>query len=130
MEQGYLIDTCAVIKYLSVVYPAKGLKFLDTVVDSESIPSFISVIELLAWNPANANDLLIYSKFIDGSRIIMMDAAIINQAVSIRKKAKLKIPDSIIAATAIVNGLTLISDNDRDFKKVEGLKYLNPMAIR
>lgn len=28
--------------------------------------------------------------------------------------------------TAIVNDLTLIADNDRDFGKVDILKYINP----
>jgi predicted nucleic acid-binding protein len=42
---------------------------------------------------------------------------------------KLKLPDAIIAATAIDNNFTLIADNDADFKKVPGLKYINPMQI-
>ena len=33
----------------------------------------------------------------------------------------------MIAATAIVYDFTLIADNDADFKKVSGLKYLNPL---
>jgi predicted nucleic acid-binding protein len=60
----------------------------------------------------------------------MPDNEIIKQTISIRKKRKLKITDAIIAATAIVNGLTLVSDNDRDFKKIAGLKYINPANMK
>jgi tRNA(fMet)-specific endonuclease VapC len=48
MEEKYLIDTCAVIKYLTLVFPPKGIDFMDTIVDTESIISFISEIELQA----------------------------------------------------------------------------------
>ncbi|TAE34104.1 MAG: PIN domain-containing protein [Cytophagales bacterium] len=35
----------------------------------------------------------------------------------------MKLPDAIIAATAIVHNLTLLSTNDSDFERIEGLKY-------
>ena len=35
----------------------------------------------------------------------------------------------MIAATAITNDMTLISDNDKDFKRVSQLKYLNPNTV-
>ena len=126
MAERYLIDTCAVIKYLSKAFPAMGIEFMDTVVDNESIISFISEIELQVWNPPNPADTIIYSEFIEESKIISVDKSIINKTISIRKNQKLKIPDAIIAATAIVYDFTLISDNDKDFLKVPGLKYINP----
>ncbi|RYF71696.1 MAG: PIN domain-containing protein [Cytophagaceae bacterium] len=35
----------------------------------------------------------------------------------------LKLPDAIIAATAIVHDFTLLSTNDSDFNKITALKY-------
>ena len=129
MAERYLIDTCAVIKYLALIFPPKGILFIRGIVDEESIISFISEIELQAWNPTDPDDMIIYSKFIAGSNIIRVDDAVIEMTIEIRKKQKLKIPDAIISATAIVNGFTLISDNDNDFKKIPGLKYINPASI-
>lgn len=129
MAERYLIDTCAVIKYLTVVFPPKGILFMDFIVDEESILSFISEIELQAWNPTDPADMVIYSKFIDDSNILTIETAIIQNTIDIRKNQKLKVPDAIIAATAIVNNLTLISDNDKDFTKVPGLKYINPSSM-
>ena len=40
----------------------------------------------------------------------------------------IKLPDAIIAATALVYDLTLISRNVSDFKNIEGLKVLNPFT--
>lgn len=35
-----------------------------------------------------------------------------------------------MAATALANDLTLIADNDKDFKRVSELKYINPQDIK
>src|SRR5437016_4468978 len=102
---------------------------MDAIVDEESIISFISEIELQVWNPEDSSDMLIYTHFITESKVILIDHAIIKKTINIRKNQKLKIGDAIIAATAIVNELTLVADNDKDFKKVPGLKYINPASV-
>lgn len=129
MAQRYLIDTCAVIKYLTVIFPPKGISFMDYIVDEESVLSFISEIELQVWNPPDPADMVIYTEFIAESHIITVEDAIIKKTIDIRKNQKLKIPDAIIAATAMVNDFTLVSDNDKDFTKVPGLKYINPASM-
>jgi tRNA(fMet)-specific endonuclease VapC len=130
MAERYLIDTSAVIKYLNESLPEKGLSFMDGVVDMESNISFVSEIELQVWNPPNPTDLEIYHSFVLGSAIIGINPDIICETIRIRKAYKVKLPDSLIAATAFVNDLTLISDNDVDFGKIPGLKYINPMSIK
>jgi predicted nucleic acid-binding protein len=54
---------------------------------------------------------------------------VISNCVKIRRDKKIKPPDAIIAATAIANDYTLISNNDKDFKVIKGLKYINPYSI-
>ncbi len=53
---------------------------------------------------------------------------VVQKAIEINRSIKIKLPDAVIAATAIVNDFTLISRNDDDFEKVPGLKYLNPFS--
>lgn len=128
MGQKYLIDTCAVIKYLDNIFPPKGLSFMDNLVDEDSNVSFITKIELLVWNPPIPSDIIIREEFLDSSEIYYINDDIINLAIQLRKETNIKLPDAVIAATAMVNNLILISFNDNDFLKVEplGLKYLNP----
>ena len=129
MGTRYLIDTCAVIKYLQNSFPEKGLLLLDTVLDTECQISFITQIELLAWRNQQENSLLIYKQFIKGSKVLYINDIIIEQSIEIRKKTNIKLPDAIIAATALCYNFTLISDNDKDFKKIIdiGLNYVNPV---
>jgi predicted nucleic acid-binding protein len=123
-----LIDTCAVIKYLQESFPEKALLFLDSVLDNECQISFITKIELLVWKTQSEENFRILEQFINGSKILYINDEIINKTIEIRKQSNVKLPDAIIAATAITNNFTLISDNDRDFKRLSlfGLNNLNP----
>ncbi|MFY8003432.1 MAG: PIN domain-containing protein [Chitinophagaceae bacterium] len=47
----------------------------------------------------------------------------------LRKNFKIKLPDAIIAATAIVNELTLITRNTNDFKHINILRTINPWVL-
>jgi predicted nucleic acid-binding protein len=127
MEERYLIDTSAVIKYLNNTLPATGLSFMDKIVDEKCLLSFISEVELQVWNPADPQDLLIYQQFVSGSFVFGLDDNIIQE--TIRKHDKIKLPDAFVAATAITHGLTLIADNDKDFLNIAALKYVNPNKL-
>jgi len=54
---------------------------------------------------------------------------VISYCVNIRREKKIKTPDAIIAAVAIANDFMLISNNDKDFKEIKGLKYINPYKM-
>ncbi|MEM0993331.1 MAG: type II toxin-antitoxin system VapC family toxin [Bacteroidota bacterium] len=131
--ERYLLDTSAVIKYLNESFPEEALLFLDQILNKESNISFITQIELLVWTPLNPNDLEIYQTFVESSNVLQVNNEIIEYCILIRKTTKIKVPDALIAASAVAFDLTLISDNDKDFNKVLkmdiGLKYLNPKKI-
>jgi predicted nucleic acid-binding protein len=129
MGERFLMDTSAVIKFLNESFPRDSLELLDKILDEDCVISFITQIELLAWDKPD-EVLEVFKEFIAGSEILGIDQSIIERTIEIRKKSKIKVPDALIAATAIENNFTLVSDNDKDFKKVEsfGLKYFNPKS--
>lgn len=47
-------------------------------------------------------------------------------SIIIRRNYRLKLPDAVIAATALHLGLPLITRNVKDFKDIPELKLLNP----
>jgi len=51
---------------------------------------------------------------------------IVNKTIELRRKHKKKLPDIIIASTAIVHNLTLATRNIADFKNIENLLIWNP----
>lgn len=124
MEQ-YLIDTNVISGYLSASFTNEGMLFLDNVIDAVPNLSVISQIELLCWDTDTLTSENVES-FISDSRILNINSYVVSYCVSIRKKRKIKTPDAIIAATALANGLILITKNEKDFTNIKGLKYLNP----
>ena len=58
--------------------------------------------------------------------ILDISPEVITQCESLRKSKKIKIPDAIIAATALAFGYTIITNNEKDFNGIKGLKILNP----
>jgi predicted nucleic acid-binding protein len=126
MGKEYLIDTNAVIDYLDNKLPDKAGEFMDGI---DSRISVITRMELLSWPGASQEQTLILNEFINASEVFALEEPVIVKAVDIRKTSHTKLPDAIIAATAIVNNLSLITRNTKDFDKIEGLEVLNLYEI-
>ena len=126
--ERYLIDTNVVSDYFSASLPATGLQFMDSVIDAVPILSVITQIELLCWETDIANEQRV-KEFISDSDILDITPDVIIHSVNIRRNKKIKTPDAIIAATALAHDYTLVSNNDKDFKGIKGLKYVNPYSI-
>lgn len=65
--------------------------------------------------------------FINESNVVALSDAIVETTIFIRKQIKIKLPDAIIAATALVNNFTLLTRNTDDFINIKGLNVINPM---
>jgi predicted nucleic acid-binding protein len=57
-----------------------------------------------------------------------LDTVVIERAITLRQQRKMGLADGIIAATALVHGLPLVTRNVGDFKQVAGLKLVDPFA--
>ncbi len=65
-------------------------------------------------------------EFINTATVLPLDEDVTKQAILLRRNyKKIKLGDAIIAATAIVHNLTLISHNTKDFINIEGLKVVD-----
>lgn len=125
----YLLDTNTIIYYLQAGLPEKAMKQLHNIVDEQPLVSVISKIELLGFNTATIEEQTIAETFIEASLVFNLDDAVINQTTDLRKEYRIKLPDAIIAATAIVYNLTLITRNTADFDKIPALKYIDPILL-
>ncbi|MDP3642867.1 MAG: type II toxin-antitoxin system VapC family toxin [Bacteroidota bacterium] len=127
----YLWDTNTAIYYLQQQFPTSAEKFIDDLLKHE-LPtiSAITEIELLCWTTATDKDLDVLNGFISDALVIELEQAIKLKTAEIRKAHRIKLPDAIIAATAIVYELTLLTRNTEDFKNITGIVTLNPWKIR
>ena len=58
-----------------------------------------------------------------------VSAAIIERAIEIQRAVRLKTPDAIIAATALIYGASLVTRNIRDFSIVAELTVIDPASL-
>jgi len=61
--------------------------------------------------------------------IISLSDPISDIAINIRQKKAIKLPDAVIAASAIFLNATLVTRNIKDFDGIEGLFLLNPFDM-
>ncbi len=125
-KEKYLIDTNIAIEYIGETLPEKALYLLDSIFDNHFYISVINKIELLGFASITKEEELKFRELINAAEIIELNEDIVNSTIDIRKTYKTKLPDAIIAASALFNNFTLITRNTKDFNKIEGLDILNP----
>ena len=91
--------------------------------------SVITKIELLGFNAGTVEEQTITQTFINAVLVFNLDDAVINQTIALRKQYRIKLPDAIIAATAIVYNLALITRNTTDFDKIPELQCIDPNLL-
>ena len=129
MEQPqYLIDTNAVIDYLGRNLPARSMDFMNGIIDAIPNVSVVTKIEVLGFNAPDAHYQML-TNFMNDATIFDLTSNIVDASILIRKKHKTKLPDAIIAATALVYDLTLITRNTSDFKGIAELKTIDPHSL-
>ena len=115
---NYLLDTNIVLYLLG------GDKVLAGILD-EKVPhiSFITEMELLSSPKLTSKDEKEIKSFLKVCMIFDINPDIKNLAIQIRKSMFLKLPDSIIAATADYLNIPLLTA-DTEFNKLKSLSIL------
>lgn len=129
MGTPYLLDTNVIIYFLDAKLPDSALDDIESKLNEfGSIMSVISKIELLGWQAPSSDAMLQIINFVNDSAVVPLSDEIVDKTIEIKRLLKIKLPDAVIAATALIHDYTLISRNESDFKKIDGLKFLNPFA--
>jgi predicted nucleic acid-binding protein len=124
-QEQFIIDTNSVIDYLGNKLPKTGMNFMNGVIDEVPLISVITKIEVLGFSAPSEHYKLLQD-FINDSNVLNLSEQIVNHCIELRKSRKTKLPDVIIAATALTLNLTVISRNTKDFKNITGLKVIDP----
>jgi predicted nucleic acid-binding protein len=127
---SYLLDSNAIIDYLAGVMPASAMTAMHNIVNGGFCISVITHIETLSFESGNPAVDATTSAFVKLAALFDLNPDIVKETIVLRKfKKKLKTPDAIIAATAIVYNLTLLTRNSTDFSGLPGLNFVNPHTL-
>jgi predicted nucleic acid-binding protein len=118
----YLVDSNIIIYHLNGENIATNF-LLDN--SQNIIISFISTIEILSFAYSDEAKIQV-EQLLNTFRRIDIDDSIIRTTIKLRLEKKIKLPDCIIAATAIEHNLSLVTRNIKDFEYIETLPIINP----
>lgn len=106
------------------LYLFKGDKNIEfSLQDSEAYVSFINQLELLGHKNISAKELEWMELFLEECNIIEFNEGIRKITIDLRRKYSIKLPDAIIAATAIFLNIPIISA-DKHFEKIPELTFV------
>jgi predicted nucleic acid-binding protein len=107
MSGKIVFDSGVIIKFLD-----RESGFIDLspfLKQNDCSVSVITKLEILGWPDITPADEERIDEFLAGLAILPLDAAIEAEAIKIRRKTTLKLPDAIIAASAVVIGAEVVS---------------------
>lgn len=113
-DSGVLFDTDVFVDHL------RGARRMPQVAGSYSV---ITRAELFAGDEADESAvralLALHTE-------LAVDSATAERAGRIRRATEVRIPDALVAATALEHDLDLITRNRRDFERIRGLRLRSP----
>src|SRR3989338_3155874 len=111
----FLLDTNIILLHMR-----EG--FLDTVtIDAQFAISVITEAEVLRYSGLSQTDLHELDMVLSTLRIINVNSTIARCAAALGRTRVTKLPDLLIAATALELAIPLITKNLRDFKDIPSL---------
>lgn len=120
----YLLDSNVLIY---AARPAPPYTLMRTWLErADACVSAITLVEVLGFANLHLEDELFFSIAFDFLPQRAITTEVLKRAVQVRQQFRLKTPDAVVAATALVHGLELVTA-DAAFARVAGLTVINPL---
>lgn len=116
----------SVIDFFNGKLNEQGRNFIAAI---DPLISVITKIELLSNKNIPSREWEHLQAFIQIATIYTLSDEVAEQTILLRQQHKIKVPDAIIAATALLHRFTLIRRNLSDFKSIPGLHVINPYTF-
>ena len=120
-----LLDSNIIIYSVQPAYAVSLQNFIST---HRPAVSAVSYVEVLGFHRLSDPDRDAFRRFFAAARVLPIDQPVLDQAVGLRRQRRMSLGDSLVAATALVHRLTLVTHNTADFHWVPGLVLLDPLA--
>ena len=117
----FLLDTNALI-YLQSGQLTQGLPF------GAYAYSVISEIEVLSWPQMQPEHEIVWRGLLSSLHRVELDALVREAAIRLRRQHRLKLPDAVIAASAVTLDAILLT-NDQQLLTIPGLRSQS-VAVR
>ena len=101
----------------------------ELIAEYSPVVSALSYLEVLGYHLLTEQQRQYFEEFFQVAEVLPISQDVLVQAVTLRQRKRLTLGDAIIAGTALVYELTLITRNVNDFRWITELNLLNPFDI-
>lgn len=115
-----------------IIFISKNIIKVENLISPDIKPSIsiITYIEALGYKFETTEDLLYMQQICSSCQLVNISDLIVLETINLRKKHRIKLPDAIIYATAIVENVPLLTNNTKDFIALDGgVKLINPLDL-
>ncbi len=91
--------------------------------------SAVSRIEVLGYHLLGDEQRQYLIEFFDAANILRISDSVVTEAVKLRQTKRMGLGDAIVAGTALLHQLALVTRNIDDFKWIQSLKLINPFDL-
>ena len=118
LNDKLLLDTNIIIYYFNGLIPDNKI---DEILKNSFNISIITKIEFLSWQKLREDKVLEKRAldFISYATVYELTDEIADKVIDIRQQYRVKTPDAIIGATALVYGFDIVTNNVDDFKNFD-----------
>lgn len=99
------------------------------VLDPDNAISAITQLEVLGFHGISESEETFCSYVFKILQSLSVDSAVLSKAIELRKKYKMKLGDSIVAATALIDNREIYTRNVGDFIRIPQLIVVNPIIL-
>lgn len=105
----------------------KNEKFINWLEGHTICISAITRLEVLGYHKISQKEIAFAQRYFSACEEVSIQSSIIEEAINLRQLKSMSLGDAIIAATARIHKLTLMTANSKDFKHIENLELINPL---
>ena len=107
--------------------PNWGEKISSQIYDERLATCNVVISEVLGFKGLEKSDTDYFERFFATMKNFQFDDKVTKMVIELRRRHTIQLPDAIIAATALVNDLSLCTHNVEDFEKIPDLLLFDPL---
>lgn len=124
-----VFDSNILVYHLNHSLPPYANEMVAISLEEGAIVSVVSSIEVLGWPHHTDGTFAQAKKLLDQFQEQSLSSQIVSECINLRRQRTIKLPDAIIAATALHLQIPLVTRNTDDFKNIDNLTLINPFEL-